>query len=124
MLFAPFATEGLLHAALDDLGHCRREIDNIRAALNRAFSPDGDAALGVVLAADTADFWYSLSLVAEACEWSTKELARIGDAQGEVRSSRREMVLQYNLGRPLMHLSRTLCILRALASDDNAGDAA
>ena len=64
-LFALFATENQLQAAIDDLGTYRREIDNFRAALNWAFSADGDAAIGVALAAAGADFWVAVSLVAE-----------------------------------------------------------
>ena len=37
-LFAPFASEGQLRTALNDLGLYRREIDNLRTALNWAFT--------------------------------------------------------------------------------------
>ena len=97
-LFAPFATEGQLQAALDDLGRYRREIDNLRAALNWAFASDGDAAVGVALAAAGADFWAAVSLVAEACKWSGTALARIGAAAG----TRSEMILQCSLGMSLI----------------------
>ena len=84
-LFAPFATEGQLQAALDDLGRYRREIDNLRAALNWAFASGGDAAVGVALAATGADFWAAVSLVAEACKWSGQgagaDRRRRGNAQ-------------------------------------------
>ena len=88
-LFAPFASEGQLRTALNDLGLYRREIDNLRTALNWAFTADGDAAIGVALAAVTVDFWSAVSRDAEACEWAAKAVARIGDAVG----TRREMVL-------------------------------
>ena len=81
-LFAPFGTAGQLQAAIDDFGRYRVEVDNLRAALNWAFSSDGDAALGVALAAAAADFWVAASLMPEACEWAGKALARIGDAAG------------------------------------------
>jgi predicted ATPase/DNA-binding winged helix-turn-helix (wHTH) protein len=55
-LFAP-------GALADDLA--RREIDNVRAALDWSFSSDGDAAVGVTLAAAFAPVWIDLSLVAE-----------------------------------------------------------
>jgi non-specific serine/threonine protein kinase len=93
-LFAPFSAEGQLQAAIDALGVYRREIDNFRAALNWAFSADGDSALGVALAAAGADFWVAVSLVDESCEWSAKALARLGTAAG----TRYEMILQCNLG--------------------------
>ncbi len=97
-LFAPFATEGQLQAALDDLGRYRREIDNLRAALNWAFASGGDAAVGVALAATGADFWAAVSLVAEARKWSGTALARIGAAAG----TRSEMILQCSLGASLI----------------------
>ncbi len=96
-LFAPFA-KGQLQAALDDLGLYRREIDNLRAALNWAFGADGDAAIGVALAAAGADFWVAVSLVAESCKWSGVALARIGAAAG----TRWEMILQCSLGASLI----------------------
>jgi non-specific serine/threonine protein kinase len=97
-LFTSFATEGRT-AVVNNLGRYRRETDNLRAALNWAFSSDGDAAMGVAVAGAAADFWLAASLVAEASEWSSKALARIGDAAG----TRCEMALQHNLGRALTH---------------------
>ncbi len=98
-LFAPFAIEGQIQGALDDLATYRRELDNIRAALNWAFAPDGDAATGVALAAAGADFWAGVSLLAEGCEWAGKALARIGAATG----TRSEMILQCSLGMTLIY---------------------
>ena len=124
-LFAPFATEGRLQAALDDLGLYRREIDNFRTALNWAFSSGGDAGVGVALAAVGADFWVAVSLVAEACKWSRMALARIGAAA----KTRREMILQCSLGTSLIFtegmidearraLTRGLSLARTLANVD------
>jgi non-specific serine/threonine protein kinase len=94
-LFAPFGTEGQLQAALDDFERYRVELDNLRAALNWAFSPAGDAALGVALAAAAADFWNRQPLLLlEAFEWAGKALARLGDDAG----TRREMLLRYSFG--------------------------
>ena len=124
-LFAPFAAAGQLQTALDDFGTYRRETDNLRAALTWAFSPVGDAVLGVALAAATTDFWVAASLMAESCEWADKALVRIGDAAG----SRDEMVLQCSLGMTLIFtkgmvdgvraaLSRALMLARELADFD------
>jgi non-specific serine/threonine protein kinase len=124
-LFAPFAAAGQLQAALDDLGLYRREIDNLRAALNWAFASDGDAALGVALAATGADFWVAVSLVAESCKWSATALARIGAAAG----TRWEMILQCSLGMSLIFtkgmdddvreaLTRGLSLARTFADFD------
>ncbi len=93
-LFAPFATEGRLQIALDNLATYRLELDNFRAALDWAFSPGGDAATGVALAAVGADFWAGISLFAEGREWAGTALSRIGDAAG----TRSEMVLLCSLG--------------------------
>jgi non-specific serine/threonine protein kinase len=123
--FAPFATEGRLQSALDDLGRYRRETDNLRAALNWAFSNDGDTALGVEIAAVASDFWTSLSLLAEAREWAGKALAEIGDAAG----TRTEMLLQCSFGMALIYtrgmiapardaLMRALALARELADFD------
>ena len=65
-LFAPFANEGQLQAAVEGLDGYHREIDNLRAALTWAFANDGDRALGVALAAAASDFWIAVSLVAES----------------------------------------------------------
>jgi non-specific serine/threonine protein kinase len=124
-VFALFATENQLQAAIDDLGAYRREIDNFRAALNWAFSADGDAAIGVALAAAGADFLVAVSLVAESCEWSGKALERIGGAAG----TRSEMILQCNLGMSLTYtrgmgedackaLTRGLSLAQTLADSD------
>ena len=124
-LFAPFGTERRLQAAIDDLGRYRVEVDNLRAALNWALSPGGDAALGVALAAVAADFWIAASLMPEACEWAGKALAQIGDAAG----THREMILRCNFGMTLIYsrgmvdpardaLARGLTLARALADFD------
>jgi predicted ATPase/DNA-binding winged helix-turn-helix (wHTH) protein len=42
-----------------------QEIDNLRAALNCAFSPDSDGSIGVALTAAAVSFWRQLSLLEE-----------------------------------------------------------
>ena len=49
----------------DDVARCSRELDNVRAALDWAFSPDGDAEIGAKLTAAFAPIWQTLSLVGE-----------------------------------------------------------
>jgi non-specific serine/threonine protein kinase len=93
-LFAPFGTKEQLQAALDNFERYRAEVDNLRAALAWAFSPDGDTTLGVALAAAAADFWAAASLMPEACEWACHALAQIGQAAG----TRHEMTLQCSFG--------------------------
>ena len=119
-LFAPFANESELQAAIDDLGRYSREVDNLRATLNWAFSAGGDAALGVDLAATASDFWIAASLATECCDWAGKALAQSGGA-----GARSEMILQCSLGIALIYtqgmsprarevLTRTLELARRL----------
>ncbi len=46
-------------------GLCGRHIDNLRAALDWAFSPEGDASIGVALTAAAVPLWMQLSLLEE-----------------------------------------------------------
>jgi non-specific serine/threonine protein kinase len=124
-LFAPIGSAGQLQAALDDFERFRVEVDNLRAALNWAFSPGGDGDLGVALAATVTDFWIAASLVPEALEWAGKALARIGN----LADTRHEMALQFSLGTSLLllkgmddqvraALTRALVLARKVADFD------
>ncbi|SMF03453.1 non-specific serine/threonine protein kinase [Tistlia consotensis] len=122
-LFAPFAVEGELQAAIDDLARFRREVDNLRAALSWAFSACGDTSLGVALAATATDFWVAVSLVAECCEWAGKALAALGEAAGTYH----EMVLQCGLGFALiftqgMGAAPREALIRTLSLARQSGD--
>ncbi len=123
--FQPFSNESSLHAAIEHLGPFRREIDNLRATLNWAFSPGGDGTLGAKLAAVASDFWIALGLVSESGEWAQKALPYLQRTEG----SRSEMVLQCALGFALIYtegmsergkdvLIRALSIARALDDRD------
>jgi non-specific serine/threonine protein kinase len=98
-LFVQFAGDGQFQAPIEDLRRYREEVDNLRAALSWAFSPAGDAALGVELAAAAADFWSPMSLLTESCDWAEKATAQIGNAVG----TRSEMILQCSLGLALTY---------------------
>jgi non-specific serine/threonine protein kinase len=98
-LFRPFGAEDHLQAALDAIGIYRREVDNLRAALAWAFSPEGDDAMGVALATVAADFWVAVSLVSDAREWATAALEKLGGAAG----TRAEMVLKCSLGFAMLY---------------------
>jgi predicted ATPase/DNA-binding winged helix-turn-helix (wHTH) protein len=50
------------------------EIDNIRAALAWAFSPAGDAVIGVALAAASAPTWIEMALLSECRGWMAAAL--------------------------------------------------
>lgn len=122
-LFAPFSTQDRLQAAIDSQDRHHGDLDNLRAALNWAFSPEGDTTLGVALAATATNLWGALSLVEEVSEWAGKALALIGDAAG----SHYEIILQYNLGVALMYARGMIApsraaFVRALALAQELGD--
>lgn len=97
-VFSPFGVDSQLPAAIDELSSYHRELDNLRGALNWAFSDAGDSGLGVRLAAVACDFWTAESLVAECRDWSGKALAQLGEAAG----SRDEMILQCAYGHSVI----------------------
>jgi predicted ATPase/DNA-binding winged helix-turn-helix (wHTH) protein len=75
------------------------EIDNLRAALNWAFSAEGDAKTGVELAAGSASTWMAMALLAECRQWMTKAISHIDDASA---GSRQEMIIQSALASCMM----------------------
>jgi len=76
-------------------------IDNLRAALDWAFSPGGDAAIAVALTAAAVPLWTHLSLV-EECRYRVEQaLASLG--QQEDRDKHREMQLAAALGAALLY---------------------
>src|ERR1700735_427949 len=54
--------------AVEWLGGHRHLLDNVRAALDWAFSAAGDTAIGVALTAAAVPLWFQLSLLSECCE--------------------------------------------------------
>jgi predicted ATPase/DNA-binding winged helix-turn-helix (wHTH) protein len=52
----------------ENVARCGRELDNVRSALDWAFSPGGDTAIGAALTAAFAPIWTHLSLYGECCE--------------------------------------------------------
>jgi predicted ATPase/DNA-binding winged helix-turn-helix (wHTH) protein len=72
------------------------QIDNVRAALDWAYSPNGDASLGAALIAATVPLWMCLSLL-EECRGRVEQAL----AAGADRDARREMRLQAALGASL-----------------------
>jgi predicted ATPase/DNA-binding winged helix-turn-helix (wHTH) protein len=75
------------------------EVDNLRAALNWAFSAEGDAKTGVELAAASASTWMAMALLTECREWMTKAISRLDDASA---GSRQEMIIQSALASCMM----------------------
>jgi predicted ATPase/DNA-binding winged helix-turn-helix (wHTH) protein len=99
-LFRRAEAEAGTRPAGDWRGEYTRQIGDLRAALNWAFSDAGDVRLGVTLAAVATDFWLTVSLLSECCDWGVKALARLGSAEG----TRDEMVLQCGLGLALTYV--------------------
>jgi predicted ATPase/DNA-binding winged helix-turn-helix (wHTH) protein len=78
-----------------------RHLDNVRAGLDWAFSPDGDAQIGVALAVAVVPLWVQLSLLGECRERVERALAGLeGD---EAATARPRMQLSYALGWSLMY---------------------
>src|SRR6202030_3599733 len=71
-------------------------IDNVRAALDWAFSPGGDASIAVALTAAAIPLWMHLSLMEECSGRVERALAAI--AAGADQDARREMKLFAALG--------------------------
>jgi predicted ATPase len=81
------------------LSEYRRQIDNLRVALDWAFSPGGDASIGVALTAAAVPLWMHLSLLDECRGRAEQALACLG---AETHSdARREMKLHAALGASL-----------------------
>ncbi|UWU79496.1 helix-turn-helix transcriptional regulator [Bradyrhizobium huanghuaihaiense] len=81
------------------LGIYGAELDNVRAALDWAFAPDGDTELGIALTAAAVTLWVRLSLFAECRERSKIALAALGDTGDD----RIRMQLLSALGWSLMY---------------------
>jgi predicted ATPase len=60
-----------------------RRIENLRAALDWAFSPTGDVAVGVALTIAAVPLWLQLSLVQECRGRVERALASLGPEAGQ-----------------------------------------
>jgi predicted ATPase/DNA-binding winged helix-turn-helix (wHTH) protein len=81
-------------AAMDVSGWSRAlgiEVDNLRAALNWAFSTASEAKIGVELAAASASAWMGMALLTECRDWMAKAISHLDDMNS---GTRQEMVLQ------------------------------
>jgi predicted ATPase len=100
-LFEHAETEWETRPTAEWLGDYGRQIDNVRAALDWAFSPDGDASIGVELTAAAVPLWVHLSLMEECRSRVEQALAAI--AAGAGQDVRREMQLHAALAASLMY---------------------
>jgi predicted ATPase/DNA-binding winged helix-turn-helix (wHTH) protein len=99
-------------------------LGNVRAALDWCFGPDGDAGLGVRLAAAAAPVFVALSLLTECHRWSERAIGALDDA---TRGGLEEMQLQSALGMALMFThgqgdAALVALNRGLALAEAQGD--
>jgi predicted ATPase len=78
-----------------------READNLRAALDWAFSPKGDGSIGVALAAAAFPLWIRLSLLEECHTRAKQALHALGT--GREHHPREEMRLHAALGASIQN---------------------
>ncbi len=102
-----------------------RRLDDVRSALNWAFSPDGDSSIGVALTVASIPLWRALSLVHEAHACIERALA--SQAAQPVHNEHDELRLLEALGPVQPHaLSRVPeddgLWVRALALAERLGD--
>jgi len=100
-LFERAETEWETRPTAELLADYAWRIDNVRAALDWAFSPGGNAAIGVALTAAAVPLWMHLSLVAECrarCDGALLELQT-----NHMPDARLRMRLQIGLGNSLLH---------------------
>ncbi|HEX4153156.1 MAG TPA: hypothetical protein VHY75_13195, partial [Steroidobacteraceae bacterium] len=100
-LFERAETEAETRPRAEWLADYGRWIGNMRAALDWAFSPAGDASIGVALTAAAVPLWMHTSLLDECRTRVERALATI---EGEERADlRREMKLHAALGASLLY---------------------
>jgi predicted ATPase/DNA-binding winged helix-turn-helix (wHTH) protein len=75
------------------------EIGNLRAAMNWAFSSEGDPKVGVDLAAASASTWIGMALLTECRQWMAKAISCL-DVMNS--GSRQEMIIQSALASSMM----------------------
>jgi len=78
-----------------------RHLDNVRAGLDWAFSPEGDPQIGVALTIAVVPLWTQLSLFGECRERVERALARLDSA--DAATARPRMQLSAALGWSLMY---------------------
>jgi hypothetical protein len=107
-----------------DLSGYALHIGNVRAALEWAFSDDGEVSVGVELAAFAAPLFMGLSLLQECNGWCERALGCLDDA---VKGTRQEMILQEALALSSMYTRGNsdqvrAAIERGLALEETFGD--
>jgi predicted ATPase len=81
-------------------------LDNVRAALDWCFHPDGETAIGIALTVAAVPLWIQLSLMDECRTRVERALTPIG--RKSIRGTRHELQLQVALGQALMYTKGTM----------------
>jgi predicted ATPase/DNA-binding winged helix-turn-helix (wHTH) protein len=110
-LFEHAETEWETRPTAEWLAEYGRQIDNLRAALDWAFSPGGDGSIGVALTAAAVPLWMQLSLLEECRGRIERALAAL--AAGADRDARCEMKLHAALGGSLIYARGTVAEIGA-----------
>ena len=101
-------------------------IDDVRAAIDWAFTPNGDLSLALDLTASSAPLWFQLSLMAEYCQQAERALRYLQAA------SEPDLVMEMRLQAALGHIlwysqddpdAMERSFTRALEIADQVGDA-
>ena len=80
-------------------------MDNVRTALDWAFSPGGDTSIGVPFTVASLPQWYQFSLLQECRVRVERALASV---DGKGLSTRHEMELYAALGRSMLYTMTSL----------------
>ena len=125
-LIAPAVPGSQVQPAVEEIARYGQEIDNVRAALDWAFSPAGDPSIGVVLTAAYVPVWLNLALMIECTEWTERALDSLKPDLN--LSARLRMRLHIALGDALLHstgfVERTGTVLaEALETAESLDDA-
>ena len=126
-LVSPVAAGSRAWLSRDDVARCSRELDNVRAALDWAFSPDGDAEIGARLTAAFAPIWQTLSLMGECRDRIERMLAALPpDANlGQAGEWRMWIAYSHSLAMTLAPIERSRAAVKRamdLASGDDDVD--
>ena len=105
-LFERAETETEVRPATEWLADYGRRIDNLRAALDWAFSPGGDASIGTALTAAAVPLWMQLSLLEECRGRVERALAALNTMA--TPNPRREMLLRVALANAVLGTAGTV----------------
>jgi predicted ATPase len=103
--FVHAEAESELRSQSEWLADYARHIDNVRSALDWAFSAGGDSRVGVALTANAIPLWVQLSLLGECRERTQLALSRLDDTAPDAGRLRMQLsaalawALMYGVGR-------------------------